>query len=131
MSESRGGEGDVEERPKADYQFFVRCLVEQIYVVTAENRVQAEIEFNRHRSLGLISLPGVVQSIRCDKKEEFNLDPEEWEVDTRCENVGAPTFYTVVHKKTGLRKTRQSLREAHSKVVSDLSRRGLLDTGED
>ena len=114
-----------EERPENKYEFTVRSVVEQVYVVAGRNSVEADLSFQKLRDKGEIEVLGVVQSIKCEKKDDLKLDPEEWKIHSSSEGPGCPVFWTVVHKGTGLRKTKTSLREAYDKVLSDLARRKL------
>lgn len=111
-----------EERPENHYQIIIRSVVEQVHVVTATDPVSAELKFEKMREDGL-KIPGVIQSRSIEKMENLLLDGFEVSVTTAGE--GCPSFWTVVHTESGLRKTKPSLKAAYNKVKSDLARRGI------
>jgi len=117
------GTGTSSRREAKGFEFTVRTLVEKKYVVDATTRVEAELIFAKERESGVVNIEGVVQSISCRLLNDLQIDPDVFEVLETSSGDGRPTFYTVIHKKSGLRKTKSSLEAAYSKVIADLSRR--------
>lgn len=124
-------EEEINPRPVREYRVIVRSVVESIHTVTGRSPVEARLNFHKLQESGDITVLGVVQSSKVELNEQFELDSEVWEVTSECDGPGCPVFWSVRHKPSGIQKTkRMSIREAHSKVVSDLARRGLLNVTE-
>lgn len=117
------GEGSSSGREKESFEFTVRTLVEKKFVVESRSRFEAELLFEKMKMTGQVEVEGVVQSTSCRSLGRPQIDPKLFEVLEQTRGPGQPTFYTVIHRESGLRKTKTSLEEAYNKVKSDLSRR--------